>query len=1034
MDSELWKQADNLLQAALEHPASERAEFLRQACAGDEALEREVQSLLVAQEKAASFLDRPATEVAGRSTTITGDRSAETTISLVGQTISHYRIVEKLGSGGMGIVYKAEDTRLHRFVALKFLPDEIGRDPHALGRFQREARAASALSHPNICTIFDVLEEQNRQPVIVMELLEGQSVKDKIHAGLFSLDDLLHFAIQTSDALEAAHAKGIIHRDIKPANLFLTRRGDAKILDFGLAKLDAGPASPATETATIEDPLTSVGNTVGTVSYMSPEQVRAEHLDARTDLFSFGVVLYEMATGKQPFRGDTSGIIFDCILNRAPVAPVRLNPDLPPEVERIVNKCLEKDRNLRYQHAADIRSDLKRLERDSITGRVISAETPVKGSGQGHLKAKSSGRWKIAVPAAVAALATAAAVYFYAHRAPKLTDKDTIVLADFDNKTGDPVFDDTLRQGLSVELQQSPFLNLVSDAQIQRTLTLMGQPKGARLTPEIAQHACERTGSAAVLEGSIASLGSRYVLGLRAKNCNTGSILDQEQTVAAKREDVLNSLSQIASKFRTRMGESLATVEKHSTPLAEATTPSLEALKAYSTGMKVVVSSGNEASIPLLRRAVEIDPKFAMAYAQLGVSYGGESLLSAENTTKAWRLRDRVSDRERFFIDFTYDRQVTGNLEKAYQTLELWYQIYPRGENPNAQGFLGGIPTQGTGRYARAMEMAQKRIADNPDEVFGYSSLAHSYLFQDRFAEAETTLQRASERKLETPDVLLLRYNIAMLRGDQEQIDRTARLARGKRKAEPGIAHQEALGLARSGRLQAARRSSGRAVDLALQAGERETAAGYLAARAVWEAAYGDAAEGKRNAIASLELSKGRDVQYAAGLALALAEDVPRSEALAGDLERNFPEDTFAKFTYVPVLRALAALRQGKPAGSLERLQTALQYELAVNGLNFNNYYLGGLHSAYVRGEALVATNHYAEAVAEFQKILDHRGIVGADPIGALVHLQRGRVFALSGDKAKSKAAYEAFFALWKDADPNVPILKSAKAEYERLL
>ena len=409
------------------------------------------------------------------------------------------------------------------------------------------------------------------------------------------------------------------------------------------------------------------------------------------------------------------------------------------------------------------------------------------------------------------------------------------------------MFDDTLRQGLSVELQQSPFLSLISDRQVQQTLALMGQPKEARLTSEMAQQICERTASAAVLEGSIARVGSQYVLGLRAKNCNTGNILDQEQAVAARREDVLNSLSQIARKFRTRVGESLATVEKHSTPLAEATTSSLEALKAYSTASKVDLSSGSAAAIPFFRRAVEIDPKFAMAYAYLGLSYSGigESVLSAESTTKAWQLRDRVSDRERFFIDFTYDRQVTGNLEKAYQTLESWLQTYPRGEQPNAQGLLGGLSTHGTGRFERAIEASQKAIAADPDFAIAYASLASSYFLTDRFPEAESTLQRASERKLEMPDFLVLRYNIAVLKGDQEQMDRVVGLARGKRRAEHWMAHAEALALARSGRLQAARRSSSRAVDLALQEGEREEAASYQAARAVWEAVCGNAAEGK---------------------------------------------------------------------------------------------------------------------------------------------------------------------------------------------
>jgi eukaryotic-like serine/threonine-protein kinase len=526
------------------------------------------------------------------------------------------------------------------------------------------------------------------------------------------------------------------------------------------------------------------------------------------------------------------------------------------------------------------------------------------------------------------------------------------------------------------------------------------------------------------------------VLGLRAKNCNTGNILDQEQAVAATRDDVLNSLSQIARNFRIRVGESLATVEKHSTPLAEATTPSLEALKAYSTANKVNLSSASAAAIPFFRRAVEIDPEFAMAHAYLGLLYStiGESVLSVASTTKARQLRNRASDREKFFIDFSYDRHVTGNLEKAYQTLEVWLQTYPQqGEQPNANGLLGGLSTHGTGRFERALEASKKEIANEPDFYPGYSGLALSYYFLDRFPEAESTLQQASERNVENPAFLVVRYTLGVLKGDKDQMDRVMALARGKHGAEHTMAHAEALALARSGRLQAARRSSNRAVDLALQEGKYEVAASYQAARAVWEAFCGNAADGKRTSMAALEVSKGRDVQYATGLALALSGDSSRSEALAGGLESRFPADTFVKFTYVPVLGALSALKRGKPAEAVERLQTALPYERAVNGLNFSHFYLGGLHSAYVRGEALIAAHRYTEAVAEFQKILDHRGIVGADPIGALAHLQLGRVFALSGDKAKAKVAYQYFLALWKDADHDIPILRTAKAEYVRM-
>jgi tetratricopeptide (TPR) repeat protein len=407
-------------------------------------------------------------------------------------------------------------------------------------------------------------------------------------------------------------------------------------------------------------------------------------------------------------------------------------------------------------------------------------------------------------------------------------------------------------------------------------------------------------------------------------------------------------------------------------------------------------------------------------------------MLSAESTTKAWKLRDRSSDRERFYIEFIYDRQVTGNLEKAYQTLELWFQTYPRGDDPSALDLLGGLASQGTGRFERAIEASQGKLAAAPDFVFGYANLASSYWFLDHFREVESTIQRASERKVGVPLLLAMQYNIAALEGDNDRISRVVDLAKGKHGAEHWLAHEEALALARSGRLQAARRSSNLAVDLALQEGQRERAASYRAARGVWEAIYGNVAEGKSSAMEALALSKGREVEYAAGLALALAGDLSQSERLAGVLDSRFPEDTFVKFTYVPVLRALAALGLGRPADSVERLQIARHYELAANGLNFN-FYLGGLHSAYVRGDALLAGGRYVEAAAEFQKVLGHRGVVGLDPIGALAYLQLGRVFALSGEKTRAKAAYEALLALWKDADPAIPILKRARSEYGRL-
>ena len=941
--------------------------------------------------------------------------------SLTGQTVGHYRIVGKLGSGGMGVVYKAEDILLHRFVALKFLPEDVVHDARTLARFQREARAASALNHSNICTIHEVTEHNN-QPVIVMELLEGETLKQRIRGGPLPLDEILDLVIQAADALEAAHEKDIIHRDVKPANIFVSKRGHLKMLDFGLAKVNSPFASTETEapTATMEDRLTDTGSTMGTAWYMSPEQIRAKALDARTDLFSLGVVLYEMATGTLPFRGESQGIVFDAILNQTPVPPVRLNPDLPVELERIIAKCLEKDRDLRYQHAAEIRSDLLRLKRDSNSGIVAVKHQP-------WITVKLG----VLLTGAAVVMASALGVYWYSHRTPKLTNRDTIVLADFVNTTGDPVFDGTLLQGLAIQLQQSPFLSLVSEERIHKTLKLMGQPADARLTPDLAREICQRTGGAAVLDGSIKSLGTQFVLGLRARSCRTGDVLYEEQVQAGKKEDVLNALSQIASKFRTKVGESLATVKEHDTPLAEATTPSLEALKAYSSARKLHFTINGASAMPLYRRAIEIDPGFAMAYANLGHAYGeiGESDLSAESTRRAYQLRERASDAEKFYIAVSYDFRVTGNLEDGQKTCESWAQTYPRDANPYT--FLSSILGI-TGKNEKSVEAAAKAIELDPESGLGYGMLTVINLALGHLEEAENAMRRAADRKLDDIAFPFVRFDIAFLRGVKAGMDREVALTRGVPGLEDLMVDKEAFVMAYYGHLEQARKQTQHASELAQQASQKESSALYAAGAAVRESFYGNPAMARKSALAALEISRDREVVYAAALALARAGDEPQSQSLAKDLEKRFGEDSSVRFNYLPVLRAVYAMNHGEPEKAIESLRIASAQELGMPRTAIHAFF-GALYPVYARGEAYLKARQGALAAAEFQNIIDHRSIVLGDCIGALAHLQLARAYALSDEQAKAKAAYTDFLTLWKDADANIPVLIQAKAEVAKL-
>jgi len=1016
MTPERWQQIQDVLEEVLQLAPDQRSAFLDRACSTDPSLRQEVETLLASSDDVrSSFL-----------------QSSELRVTLTsGTKLGDYEVKSMLGSGGMGEVYRARDSRLGRDVAIKVLPPFYSADSNRLRRFEQEARAAAALNHPNILAVFQMGTYEGT-PYLVSELLEGETLREQIKRCRLSVRKAIDYGVQIARGLAAAHEKGIVHRDLKPENLFVSKDGRLKILDFGLAKLTQAQSN-SEPCALSPTEGTEPGLVMGTVGYMSPEQVRGEAVDHRADIFAFGAILYEMLAGKRAFQKPTSPETMTAILNEDPPGISQVAANIPPAVERMVHRCLEKNPEQRFHSASDLAFDLEALSDSG--GSSSSAMAANTGTDSGK-------HWKLIVPAAVIVLALSVGGYLRFHRGTKLTDKDTIVLADFANSTGDGIFDDTLKTALNISLQQSPILNVLSDSQVTNTLHEMTRAAGTKLTPEVTRELCQRAGSRAYIAGSIGSLGNEYVLGLKAVNCQNGDTLAQAQVTAASKEKVLNALGEAASKLRGELGEALATVQKFDVPLEQATTSSFEALKAYSLGIKAYDEEGNAAALPYHQRAIELDPNFAMGYWVVGVDYSnlGEPATAYEYLTKAFQLREHTSEQEKLTITASYYLLATGELDKAIPTLQEEIRSYPR----VVRGYnLLDVVYAEEGRYEQAVEITRQslRLKSDPDNVNAYNNLPLYALALQRFDETRQITREEQAHKIDTEPLHRALYALAFIGADSTAMAEQQRWYAGR-------PDYESVGLALAsdtdayrGHLGKAQELTRRAADSAARADSKENGAIWLANAALEEAAYGNATEARQSAAEGLKLAPASPgAQAEAALAFAMSDDTARAESLAQDLGKRLTVNTQMQSLWLPAIQAQLALDRKSPAPALNALKAASPIELGL--ISFLNS-TSCLYHVYVRGNAYLAAGQGGAAASEFQKILDHNGIVWNCWTGALAHLGVARANALQSktsqgadaDAARTRAlaAYKDFLTLWKDADPDIPILKQAKAEYAKL-